>query len=798
MDDHTLRVLEFERILEMASESAITSPGKALVQNIKPLSDPESIRHRIDLISECKRLLWERKSTGIEFFDDLSSLFHRLRPEDSTLEPSEMRNLIPFFESTENVKRFIETKSYPLLGRIASELNTHREIKREIENAIDHEGKITDSASAELSEIRRGIRSLQARIRKRLEKLLERADLKPHIQDFFITERNGRSVIPLKIDSRGRVAGVIHDISNTGETLFIEPFEAQSIGNELESIRAEEKVEEFRILRRLSGMLRESLSDMEKDYQILLKVDSIQAMASFSDSMGMNPPEINEKGIIKIMKGRHPLLWKALKRLNRENSLVPLDFELGKKYNAMVITGLNTGGKTVALKTVGVLHLMALSGMHIPAESGTTIPFLRKVLADIGDEQSIEQNLSTFSAHITRISEIVKQSGKDTLVIVDELGTGTDPDEGGALSCAILRELKRKGALTTASTHLGLLKAFAHSEPDMINGAMETEAVMLDNATFYKPMYRLVIGEPGQSHAFEIASKFGLPEKLIQRARDFMKNERVQLEDLISDLHEKKRELAKELAKTEDLKKDLKGLRSSIKEELSSIRISKRNVLERAYHEAEDIIRKARKEVKETMALLKVSDTRNGKELVKKLDLELGSIREKRKSLPSEKGHVLQQVNEGQRVLVRDFGLEGVVRSVNKKKGTCRVVVDCREIEVPIKELMERKVDSARTLHKTERDQGIHLDVSLKDDLQDKLNLIGQRVEPALSTLERYLNDASMGGLKRVKIIHGIGTGILSNAIRNYLKEHPLVESFKRGDENEGGEAVTVVYMENE
>ncbi len=485
----------------------------------------KEIRHQISLVSEYKKLLSERKISVIEYFDELSPFFYRLKPEGSMLEPLSMRKFLPFFDTISNLKSICSEMLIPLLGTIVSDLNTYFEIKKEIETAIDKEGRINDTASFELSKIRKGIKSLQGSITKILERILKRSELKPHIQDFYITERNGRSVIPVKIESKGSLPGVIHDISNTEETLFIEPFETQSIGNELESLRAEEKFEEFRILRRLSDIFRERLSEMKRDYERVLKVDAIQALAAFSDQIQMSPPEINEKGIIRIFKGRHPLLYKALEMSNRKNTLIPLDFELGSKYWTLVITGLNTGGKTVALKTVGVLHIMALSGMHIPAGSGTTIPYLNNILVDIGDEQSIEQNHSTFSAHITHIADIVKKSGDHTLVIIDELGTGTDPDEGGALSCAILRELKRKGALTAVSTHLGILKAFAYSEEGMMNGAMETKQAIVDGTTLYKPAYILAIGETGQSHAFEIALKLGLPDNLIQEARDFMKKE---------------------------------------------------------------------------------------------------------------------------------------------------------------------------------------------------------------------------------------------------------------------------------
>ncbi|MBI4698924.1 MAG: hypothetical protein HY758_08480 [Nitrospirae bacterium] len=483
MDQQTFRLLEYEKILEMADSFAVTAPGRYAVREIKPLDNINKIREQLDLVSECRTYLAGGQPSGIEHFEDLSPLFKRVRPADSVLEPFELRAFIPLFSSASGLKRSCESPLYPGLGKIICTLITHDDLKKAIERAVDPEGKIRDNASPELSYIRKGIKSCEGQIRGMLEGMLKQKDLEQYLQDFYLAQRNGRWVIPVKRDFKSNVPGIVHDISNTGETVYVEPYPIQHPGNELESLRAEAKLEEHRILRGLSAMLRTHLHDIENDYHLVARVDCLFAVAGFAEQMQMAPPELNENGFMKIIKGRHPLLWKTLKKENNEEELVPLDIEMGRDHSCMVITGSNAGGKTVALKTIGVLNLMSLSGMHIPAVSGTTVPFIRAVLADIGDEQSIEQNLSTFSAHITRISEIIRQSSADTLVIIDEFGTGTDPEQGGALSCAILRKLKKQGAITVASTHLGMLKSFAHSEPGMINAAMEMGEVTYKGGT---------------------------------------------------------------------------------------------------------------------------------------------------------------------------------------------------------------------------------------------------------------------------------------------------------------------------
>jgi len=512
--------------------------------------------------------------------------------------------------------------------------------------------------------------------------------------------------------------------------------------------------------------------------------------------MDMSPPDINDRGYLRIFRGRHPLLWKTLRKEKREDRLVPLDLELGRDNRCMVITGSNAGGKTVSLKTIGILNLMALSGMHIPAGAGTTIPFLTNVLADIGDEQSIEQNLSTFSAHITRISGIIRQGRERTMVIVDELGTGTDPEQGGALSCAILRKLKQQGALTLVSTHLGMLKVFAHAEPGMINAAMEMAEVTDQGVTTYLPTYKLVEGEPGTSHAFEIAESLGLGADIVREARGFIRDEGGRIESLIAELRHKTGVLESRLKETEVLKQEAEGLRLQLRDEITHLKTKEKEALSKALREAEEVLRKAKREARDIIDKLKRSTLSEAAEEAKELDKKLEGIVTTRKQLVPENIQRLKDVKDGQRVFIITLEKEGTVRSVNKKTQRCRVTVEGKEIEVAVSDLskpaeyLEEGPDRG-TVCRVPASAETIADMNVPVEI----NVIGQRVDPALSLIERYLNDASLAGLKQIKIIHGIGTGILAGAIREYLRDHPLVESFRKGNEDEGGTAVTVVSL---
>jgi DNA mismatch repair protein MutS2 len=792
MDNYTYRVLEFHKILEMASVFAATGPGREVIKAIRPLPDIEAISSQIALVSECRQVLSEGRHLGIEQFDNVLTLLQKIRPADSILEPVEFRSFLPLFYSAFNLKMYSDSSDLPGLGYIVSALTTHAEIKDAIEKSIDREGSITDNASPELFSIRQKIKACERKIKTVLDGILKQKDLEPHLQDYYLAERNNRWVIPVKTDSKGSVPGVVHDISNTGETVYIEPYSIQVIGNELESLRAEEKLEMYRILQRLAALLREHLPTIKSDYHIIARVDALNALAGFAEKLDMSPPEINNQAYINILAGRHPLLWKTLDREKRRDTLVPLDMEIGRNHSCMIITGSNAGGKTVALKTIGILTMMALSGMHIPAGSGTSIPFLSRVFADIGDNQSIEQNLSTFSAHVTRISEILRNSDEGSLVIFDELGTGTDPEQGGALSCSILRKLKERGILTIVSTHLGMLKAFAHSEDGMINSSMEMREITEEGVTSYRPTYRLSVGEPGTSHALEIAESLGLQKEVIHEARNFLKRDGAEIEPLIADLKKKNTEIHKRLEETEKLRHEVNDLKSSLDEELMKMRSEKQRSMANTLAEAEEIIRATKREAAEMIDKVKKADIAGKRKILKELDKKQSELKKQKQEFAPEKLLAIRDATEGRHVFINSLRTNGTILSVNDKTGRCLVMVNGKEITMPLSGLSEADPDTGK-----ENDRGVSkfAPAIMEKHVSDKINVIGLRVDPALSMIERYLNDASLAGLKQVKIIHGIGTGILSGAISDFLNDHPLVDEFRKGHQEEGSEGVTIVTL---
>ncbi len=795
MDQKTIRALEFDKVVRMASAHAITAPGAGAVRCVSPLESLDDIIHSSEAVSECRKVLSEGESSGIEWFDDLTPLFTRLRPDDSVLEPLELRSFLPLFNSSASVARFSSDTSLARLSSLTSNLQSPREIGRSIGRSIEPDGHVADEASAGLEEIRRRIRNIESRLNKTLEGILTRKDLEPHIQDHFVTQRNNRWVIPVKRDSKGSVPGIVHDISNTGETLFIEPYEIQKLGNELESMRAEEKLEIYRILRNLSAILRENMAAIENDYAIIIELDRLFALASFSDMMQMSPPVMKEGRLLRITNGRHPLLWDTLRQQGREDGLVPLDVELGAGAVCMVITGSNAGGKTVALKTVGVIVLMALSGMHVPAASGTTIPFLDRVLADIGDDQSIEQNLSTFSAHIKRLNEIIDLSGRGTLAIIDELGTGTDPEQGGALSCAILRTLVKKGAMAMVSTHLGMLKSFAHSEEGMINGSMEMEESEENGKIAYKPTYRLIVGTPGTSHTLEIAGNLGMDHSVIEEARGFLGKHDTGIDDLIADLVRKSRQLEGRITELREQEEEVLRLKERLQSELNHMEQKKKEAMTGALREAEQIVIEARERVNRLLDQSKRGDSRVRRRVLEETGREIKRIKKMREKIQPEVLEKLEYASAGQRVYIRMLGKEGIVISHDRKTGRCRVMVGDREVHVPVDSLFKPAADSPDAAGKVSDGRRQKVQDIYAREAPAEINIVGQRVDPAISMTERFLNDASLAGHVEVKIIHGVGTGRLAAAVREYLSDHPLCDSWREGCEEEGGAGVTIVKL---
>jgi DNA mismatch repair protein MutS2 len=723
---------------------------------------------------------------GMSYFPDISSLLAKVRPEGAVLDGHELAGFIPVLDISGSISAQIhEGEGIPFLKELASGLTGFPDILRLLKRSVDGEGNILDSASAVLADLRERIRRLEARIRKRLEDMVRDENVAVFLQDNFITKRSGRWVIPVRMDSKGQVAGVVHDVSKSGETAFMEPLAIIQIANELENLVAEQKAEEIRILRNISSKIRESADGITAEYAVIVHLDLLNAVAGLADKLHMEIPLVVDSGGVTLTGARHPLLLLALKKTGESRDVVPLDVFLGGNNTIMVITGSNAGGKTIAIKTIGLLLVMALSGMPVPASSSSVFPLVHRLLVDIGDEQSIENSMSTFSAHVSHISKILKAADPMSLVLIDELGTGTDPDEGGALACAVLKELRGSGALVFATTHLSDIKGFVHRTEGMLNASMEFDQKSLT------PLYRLRIGEPGQSHALETAKRYGLPESIIDSAKAMLGGVKVEFDTLIADLNRKRADYEKGIAEIEKQKADLDEKKRLTEQRLSEADALRKESLAKAYQEASEIVLDTKRRMHAVMEELKKKDRTKDRGLVKEVEDIQRQVSEKLREYDiSDTGSPsLDEIREGDVVFVRSLGYDASVLKIIGKDKRVRVTAGDKEIELPLSDIgfkRGRSLGRKKTETKPEKPD---------DMVPSRINLVGLRVDEALSRLEPFLNHAALAGFNEVTIIHGFGTGILSRAVREHLEGHPLIKSFRAGERSEGGNGVTMASL---
>ena len=581
ISENSLELLEYPKLLTIIAEQAHCPATRQAVLAIRPYGNLPDILQRQRLVEELRRLAAEGSPLLIFNFADIKPFLEKARPVGAVLDPLELSAFMPLMQLSSAISGQIrEAEEIPYLKILTRNLKGFPELMAFLERALDQEGNILDQASPLLAELRREIRQLEAQIRRKLEEIVREPRVEAFLQDDFITQRSGRWVIPVRMDSKTQIPGVVHDVSRTGETAFVEPLNIISLANQLENLMAEEKAEVIRILRELSIMVRQKADEIENEQAILVHLDLLSCLAHLADRMRMETPEIHEGTGIHLINARHPLLSLSFEKKGPGKQVVPLNLELGKETTVMVITGVNAGGKTIALKTSGLLLLMALSGMPVPADSASRFPLVDGLLADIGDEQSIESSLSTFSAHIQRITGIIDQADEKTLVLMDELGTSTDPVEGAAIACAVLKDLQDKGALVMATTHLTEIKGFVHRSAGMVNASMEFDQKTLT------PLYRLRMGEPGQSHALEIARQYGLPEPILESAQRLLSGREEGFEQLVADLNLKRREYETGLEELKRLQGHLAEENRKIEGMLTETEKQQKEILAKAYQEA--------------------------------------------------------------------------------------------------------------------------------------------------------------------------------------------------------------------
>jgi DNA mismatch repair protein MutS2 len=775
-----VRTLELDRILQEISGYCHSETSRALARAILPSADRDAIGRRFGMVEEIRSLTRQGIALKLATFADVTPLLDRLRPEGAMLESRELVAFLPLLRILSVLAAQLGFRTdIPLLQELTGIITGFPDILEPLERSLDSEGAILDTASRLLYELRGRKRAMTARIRKRLEEIVRERDITAFLQDDFVTQRGGRWVIPVRMDAKGQVPGVVHDVSNSGETAFMEPLEIIGLANELENLTAEEKVEEIRILREISRWIREDADALAAQQAALIQLDLLNSIAAFADSIDARVPVIGDAMELKLVRARHPILL-LLQRREGSGATVPLDCALGGDDGVMVITGPNAGGKTIALKTAGLLLLMALSGIPVPADASSVFPLVDNLLVDIGDEQSIESSLSTFSAHVANIARILGRAGGKSVILLDELGTGTEPVQGAALACAVLQDLQEKGALVIATTHLTDIIGFVHRRDGMVNACMEF------NRETFTPLYRLKKGEPGQSHALEIARRYGLPATVIERAHGMIGRMETEFHELLDDLQHQRRTYEATLAELEQRSRAVADQERLLTERRAAWDGERRAAQEKAYREAKEIIGGIKREMN---GLLEEAKRERNRTVMKKLVVVEERVAEQLRQFDGDSTLTLDQVQAGMSVFVRSIGFDGLVRSIDPKTGRIRLQVAGKELDVSLADIGPGRGAVLKQVKKTKKPAVEREDVPLQ------LHLIGQRVDEALKKLEPFLNHAALDGKGEVRIVHGKGTGALMKGVRAYLDGHPLVESFRDGDPYEGGAGATVVKL---
>jgi DNA mismatch repair protein MutS2 len=788
MDRFSLKKLEFHRVKEMLMRHCSTSLGRAYVQDLEPSTEAEEILRLQEETSEACDALRMYPDITMEGVQDVAPLLRRALI-GGVLEPVELLSLYELLKAARRLKRIFARQEIelPLLEGRVTRLEEGSTLQERIAACIEPDGEIADHASPELAKQRQKVRSLAVKIRDQVDELLVKQEWNRFLQEPIYTVRGDRYVLPVKQEYRSQFPGLVHDQSASGATVFMEPMPLVRLGNELAAGRSAVRQEELKVLEELSGLIAVYHDEIQENLDLLGELDFIIAKGHFSKELRANPPGFSQEGHLVIKGGRHPLL---------KGDVVPIEVRLGQDFDCLVITGPNTGGKTVALKTVGLLIVMAQAGLHIPAAEGTVLPFLRNVFADIGDEQSIEQSLSTFSGHMTNIVRILKNAGKGSLVILDELGAGTDPEQGAALGMAILDNLLQKGPLIIVTTHFSELKVFAHTRTRVENASVEFDSKTL------QPTFRLSIGVPGESNAFEIAERLGLTRDVIVRARGLLNPEQRELSDLIRHLKEDQFAATSARAEAERLRCEMEEIRKQIERKEKKLRDKQNEILRRAHEEARELVRTARREAEHLIRSLREEirqqETQAGLEQARqirsKIDDLTGKIDEEIASREVEPGgEIPTAVEPGDAVVIPRFNQEGNVLTQPNADGEVIVQVGVLKLNLSLKELRLSKKNKKQAKVQVQALGSKDHAIARNATVLPELDFRGHNVSDGLREVDKYLDTAYLAGMNKVSLIHGKGTGVLRDAVRQYLAKHPFVASYRSGDYYEGGTGVTIV-----
>jgi DNA mismatch repair protein MutS2 len=780
MQERVFKTLEFDKIKDQLIEHASSSLGRYKVEELVPSTDYNEVVRWQEETDEAAKVYRMRGSIPLDGIYDIRAHVKR-SSIGGMLSPAELNQIASTVHASRQMKRFIEEfheeEPIPILFTLTDSVMVLAEVEEEIKMAIDEQGAVMDSASDALRTLRNQLRRNESKVREKLESMIRSSSAQKMLSDSIITIRNDRYVIPVKQEYRGNYGGIVHDQSASGQTLFIEPQSVVTLNNELQAIRVKEQQEIDRILTQLTALVAQYEEELLHIVTVLAEIDFMFAKAKYAHRLKASKPKINNEGKIVLHKAKHPLIPPEV--------VVANDIILGDSYTSIVITGPNTGGKTVTLKTVGLCTLMAQAGLQIPVLDGSEMGVFKSVYADIGDEQSIEQSLSTFSSHMVNIVSILEKVDHESLVLFDELGAGTDPQEGAALAISILDEVNKRGARVIATTHYPELKAYGYNREGVVNASVEFDIETLS------PTYRLLIGVPGRSNAFEISKRLGLKEDVINTARSHVSEESNKIENMIASLENSRKQAEREHEEAKDLLKQAEMLHRDLQKQVMEYYEKKETLQEKAKREAKEIIENAKKEAEAVIGDLRKMqlEKRAGvkeHELIdarKRLDDATPQIERQKQPAASKTNHVYQP---GDEVKVLTFNQKGqLLEKVSDKEW--QVQIGIMKMKVKEKDLEFIKAPKVVETKPLTTIKGKDYHVSLELDLR------GERFENALARVEKYIDDSLLAGYPRVSIIHGKGTGALRSGVQEYLKNHRAVKRIRFGEAGEGGSGVTVV-----
>lgn len=789
--EREIRSLEFQAIREQLSEYTVTPMGRVRALELLPGADYAAAHRALQETSEARRL-WRGGSFTPPASGDIGPAVHRAA-RGGVLGGAELEGIARFLAGVERWKRFFrdpeKTQSFPLMAQTAALLDPCSGLAGRLQRSVGPEGEILDGASTALAGLRRRQRTLEENLRARMDAYVRSAAMAPYLQEPIVTVRGGRYVLPVKQEHRGRVSGIVHDQSASGATLFIEPAAAVQMQNEITTLKGEEEKEIQRILADLSAAVAEREAELVIGREVYGTLDLVLARGRLSLAHGAAEPVLESSGhYLALVQARHPLLGE---------SAVPLDLELRPPLRSLVVTGPNTGGKTVALKTVGLLAAMAQSGLHIPAAPESRLGIFRRIRADIGDEQSIVQSLSTFSGHMNNIIKIIAGAGNGVLVLLDELGAGTDPTEGAALAKAVLEELSRRGTLTLATTHSGELKIFAQTREEMQNASMEFDQETLS------PTFRLLQGVPGRSNALAIAARLGLPGEVLNRARGYLDRDHDRVEEVIASLVEDQQRYSRESREAALERSRAEALRREAESERESLRLRREEILREAREEARLLVRRSKAAADELLRELRRIREEEGAASLGRAEALRGQVQRLAREVEDEAGpaggsFVPEEAPEvGKIVFVRGLGQKGEILSLGAAEAL--VQVGLLKVHVPMENLGRWSgvpaPPAAKGAPAAEPGRRGSVTVSRDAEARPSVDLRGQTVEEALPVVEKLLDNALLNGLHQVTVIHGKGTGRLKDGLRAYLREHRLIREWRPGAPGEGGDGVTIVKL---